>query len=396
MKTKVTHIVVLLFCLLFMIPSVSTSEEINSTEAINFLKEYKMLFDKYDSQSLLNISSDETSPSFPYMFFAYENEDSPLDAYEAYLCINTEGEGCILEPVSTDYSGKIYAFFGIHGRNDLAFPFFQLFGDDITGKPIKKIDLSVGDKHYSIEYKNNDWSYIQDGMFNAVCYNMFEMEIELLMELSNNNLNMEVDILFQDNQTLRTILQNNISESENPAALYLQTLKDSNYIDQSGHIQADIVYHFPSISTDMGKKVVVKNENFPADKGYSLFGEKYGLEMTTNGDAGATKDGSAWFIANVKNKTEDKTIDGFDLVYYGTNVYGDIINFEENAKLVYNTFVKDIKPGKNYSTDKVYFYDPSQKPKIIHAAIRRIHYTDGTLIEIPLRDLSFYDFEITY
>lgn len=397
MRRRYCCLIIVVIYMVCLYTPLSQAENMSPSEALRIIKEYQMRFDKYSSQELLDISRDEQHPAYSCLYFGYTDERSPLDEYSVYLCSNENGDPLVLKSTSTEYTDSVYVQFFIQGAGDYGIPCFVVYGNDAVGKPVKKLTLRSGDSEYIIEYKDKEYSYISDNTFMALCMTMFEMQIDILSQMAANNMMLELDITFEGGKNIRAVLPPSTPADSNSATYYLQALREAHYIDEKGNIQADIVISFPSLLRSQMQHVSVSNSADKQDKGYKLFGEKYGLTLTTNGSTGVSSSSRPWFVANVKNEDRKKTVDGFDLVYYGTSVYGDVLEVDrDEAKLVYYTVVKNIKPGQNYSTEKISFYNAVQKPKVIHVAIRRIHFSDGTLIEIPLRDLLFYDFEITY
>lgn len=116
------------------------------------------------------------------------------------------------------------------------------------------------------------------------------------------------------------------------------------------------------------------------------------IEMT--GDySGKLSYGFPWFEFTVKNISNSKTVDGFTVVYFGADVYGEKMPFHGFADVYeYETVNKTIKPGKKASTGKITAYG-IEKAKRIYFAISKIHCTDGTTIEIDERDWYFKSVE---
>ncbi len=119
---------------------------------------------------------------------------------------------------------------------------------------------------------------------------------------------------------------------------------------------------------------------------------KYPLEDTGYGDSG-TSYGYKWFKNNYKNTSTKYTVDGFTIAYYATNVYGEKIKAHGFGEYIqYEIINKTIKPGKQGQTPKITAYG-FEDAKRIHAAVSKIHLTNGTTIEIPESDRQYWYYE---
>ncbi|MGI6739636.1 MAG: peptidoglycan-binding protein [Christensenellales bacterium] len=119
---------------------------------------------------------------------------------------------------------------------------------------------------------------------------------------------------------------------------------------------------------------------------------KYPLVNTGKGDAG-TSYGYKWFKNNYKNTSTKYTVDGYTIAYYATDVYGDRIKAHGFGDYIsYEIVNQTIKPGKTGNAPKItaYGYDHAKR---IHAAISKIHFTNGVTIEIPEKDREYWYWE---
>ena len=104
------------------------------------------------------------------------------------------------------------------------------------------------------------------------------------------------------------------------------------------------------------------------------------LELT-----GVWKTGSAfgyrWFTVEFRNDSTARTIDGITLRYYAEDVYGEKIkSYGLGDYEVETTFNLTLKPGETRSSGQEIIYGFSQA-KTIHAAVVKIHYTNGDIYE---------------
>lgn len=276
---------------------------------------------------------------------------------------------------------------------DSAFPFLAINGKEMDSR-ITKIVIHT-DNDYEVSFTGNDVSTFQNGEVEVYCPTLFDWGINIIRYMAENNMSLNIDIQMKNGKEIQANLVRNTFSDVNQAQIMLDVLQECNYLDENYSIQADIVVYFSEIEKNYKSQIKVINLNNKKSKSYSEFGERYGITLTTDGSTGV--DGKLpWFKVNVKNTDKSKMIDGFDIVYYGTTVYGKTIELDsDGAKLLHQTIVKNIKPGKSYTSDKLNFYKTIQ-PKTIYAAIRRLHFDDGLTVEIPLRDLLFFSYKIDY
>ncbi len=82
------------------------------------------------------------------------------------------------------------------------------------------------------------------------------------------------------------------------------------------------------------------------------------------------------FRISVKNVSWSKTVRGFELYMYATDVWGDRIYGD--TTVYYDTTSKTVKPGKSVYSDYITMPDCSQIDRI-YVGIHKIVYTDGTI-----------------
>ncbi len=103
--------------------------------------------------------------------------------------------------------------------------------------------------------------------------------------------------------------------------------------------------------------------------------------------------GYPWFKYQVKNISKSYTIDGFTLVFYATDVYGNKIKAHGFGDYYqYEIYNQTVKSGKSLYSEKrtVYGFDAM---KNLHVAIQKYHLTNGRTITIPDEELVFWRLE---
>lgn len=119
---------------------------------------------------------------------------------------------------------------------------------------------------------------------------------------------------------------------------------------------------------------------------------QYALEGTGYGDWG-TSYGTRWFKMEVKNTSKQKTVDGFTILYCAEDVYGNPIKAHGFGDTeVEEIITMTVKPGGKKWTGKImaYGFDDAKR---IRTEIIRIHFTDGTTVEIPNYERITYVWE---
>jgi len=99
------------------------------------------------------------------------------------------------------------------------------------------------------------------------------------------------------------------------------------------------------------------------------------------------------FRMEVKNISQYRTVKAFEIYIYATDTWGDRIwgsNF-----IYYWTTEKNVKPGVETTSSYITLPDRSQIDEL-HAAIKKVRYTDGTVAEIPDYDLEYTNWVINW
>ena len=93
--------------------------------------------------------------------------------------------------------------------------------------------------------------------------------------------------------------------------------------------------------------------------------------------------GYKWFKLELENASVSRTVDGVTIRYYTEDVYGEKIKCyglgDYEAETAFNL---TLRPGETKSTDQEILYGFNQA-KTICAAVVKLHYTDGTIVECP-------------
>ena len=95
----------------------------------------------------------------------------------------------------------------------------------------------------------------------------------------------------------------------------------------------------------------------------------------------------------VANTSADKTVKAFEMRVYATDekgqrIYGD-------STYYYWTTQKEIAPGQSAYSDYCTLPDSSMISKL-HAAVKKVVYTDGTVEEADAGALDYWDWTITW
>lgn len=116
---------------------------------------------------------------------------------------------------------------------------------------------------------------------------------------------------------------------------------------------------------------------------------KYPIDFGNDGYVGTS--GDPYLNPKIVNISKKKTVDGFTLIYYCTDIYGDKLYFDNTKKYtsVY-TYNKTLKPGQSTYPGKVSLDLYGHGIKRIYVAIMKIHTTDGKTYDIPESQLDYY------
>ncbi|MHC1787569.1 MAG: trypsin-like peptidase domain-containing protein [Christensenellales bacterium] len=116
---------------------------------------------------------------------------------------------------------------------------------------------------------------------------------------------------------------------------------------------------------------------------------KYPLDFGDDGYVGTSRD--PYLNPKIVNVSDRKTVDGFTLIYYCTDVYGEKLFFDNSTDYtsIY-TYTKTIKPGQSTYPGKVSLNLYGSGIKRIYVAISRIHTTDGRTYDIQDDQLNYY------
>ena len=102
--------------------------------------------------------------------------------------------------------------------------------------------------------------------------------------------------------------------------------------------------------------------------------------------------GYKWFKLELENTSVSRIADGITIRYHAEDVYGEEIrSYGLGDYDVETTFNLTIAPGETRSTDQEILYGFNQA-KTICAAVVKLHYTDGTIVECP--DPEYLRFEL--
>ena len=93
--------------------------------------------------------------------------------------------------------------------------------------------------------------------------------------------------------------------------------------------------------------------------------------------------------------SKSKTVDGFTLIYYCTDVYGSKLFFDDtnNYTSIY-TYTNKVGPGRSTYPGKVSLDLYGSGIKRVYVAISKIHTTDGKTYNVPESELSYYYWEL--
>ena len=95
-----------------------------------------------------------------------------------------------------------------------------------------------------------------------------------------------------------------------------------------------------------------------------------------------TSHDSPWFTVNYKNTSKLRTVDGLTLSFYAEDVYGNQMKGYGYSEYFYEETMKvNIKPGRQAALPKITAYQFEGAKRIYYAPVK-IHYTDGTTVNI--------------
>ncbi len=182
----------------------------------------------------------------------------------------------------------------------------------------------------------------------------------------------------------------------------IATVSDAKYTDQGVSSGKTYYYKVRSLSgslmSDLSKYVTAKvpkptptprPTKTPKPTPTPFREPKYPLEFGTDGYIEKYQ-GYPRLNPGIKNVSGQKTVDGFTLTYYCTNIYGDKIKrYGFGDYLTEYTYTKTIKPGKSTYPGYVLLegYDSVQQ---VYVAITKIHTADGRTITIPETEWVYY------
>lgn len=161
------------------------------------------------------------------------------------------------------------------------------------------------------------------------------------------------------------------------------------YIDKNLSPGKTYYYRVESkVSSNISVQTTPKIVKMPTPSPTPFIEPKYSLVEGEYADWG-TSYGYPWFEYQVKNVSKTRIVDGFTLVIYATDVYGNKIRSHGFGDYyLYETYNQTVQPGKSLYSKKrtIYGFD---NLKYLYIAIQKYHLTNGTTIEIPERELHF-------
>lgn len=387
-------ILLVVACVLMPFRTAYSKEGYNElVDAAKTVNEYYMSFGMYDSKVLHDLCVTKGTEYYDYIYWQYEDEKTPFTNYQVYAT-KPNMEALEFSVDTNVYKGKVYCFIGIMGSSvkDMAFPMIIVGGEGNFDKRVSRIKIFAKET-YEINYKKgSELNVVGNGAFAAFCPNIGSFGMDIIGQLAVNKMNLSIEIVFSNNQKIVVEHGSTTTDEINPFYWFNRALTESNYIDKDGKVQM----HFEELIAEMNKL-----DGSPEIKCTSLGNVSnairipYGLRIVKGGEVGL-ESRNPWIKIKVENTTDNKTVDGFDVVFYGKTVYGDVIELPHNqGYLQYKTIIKDIKPKQKFLTTKIFVLGYADI-KTIAAAIRKIHFSDGSVYEVPLRDLVFKEFDITY
>lgn len=120
---------------------------------------------------------------------------------------------------------------------------------------------------------------------------------------------------------------------------------------------------------------------------------KYPIDFGNDGYTGTSR--NPYLNPKIINISKTKTVDGFTLIYYCTDVYGSKLFFDDTRDYtsVY-TYTNKIGPGRSTYPGKVSLNLYGSGIKRVYVAISKIHTTDGKTYNVPESQLSYYYWEL--
>lgn len=92
----------------------------------------------------------------------------------------------------------------------------------------------------------------------------------------------------------------------------------------------------------------------------------------------------------VKNTSKSVTVDAYDLVAYGYDAYGEIVQYMTSDRVPL-TSQETIKPGKTSPSGYAWQLYTMDSVKTFKVAVARYHTTDGQTVEIPEEQWLFVE-----
>ena len=120
---------------------------------------------------------------------------------------------------------------------------------------------------------------------------------------------------------------------------------------------------------------------------------KYPIDFGNDGYTGTSR--NPYLNPKIVNISKSKTVDGFTLIYYCTDVYGSKLFFDDtnNYTSIY-TYTNKVGPGRSTYPGKVSLDLYGSGIKRVYVAISKIHTTDGKTYNVPESELSYYYWEL--
>lgn len=120
---------------------------------------------------------------------------------------------------------------------------------------------------------------------------------------------------------------------------------------------------------------------------------KYPIDFGNSGYVGTSRD--PYLDPKIVNISKTKTVDGFTLNYYCTDVYGSKLYFDSgNSYTSEYTYTTRISPGRAVYPGKVSLSLYGSGIRRVYVAISKIHTTDGKTYIVPESQLNYYYWEL--
>ncbi len=168
------------------------------------------------------------------------------------------------------------------------------------------------------------------------------------------------------------------------------TYTDFSSIRGSTYYYKALAVHGPNEYSERSKYVKAV---MPKPTSVPYVEPKYPLDFGDDGYTGTT--GAPSLNPKIVNISKQKTVDGFTLIYYCTDVYGTKLYFNNSTDYtsIY-TYTKTIGPGRSTYPGKVSLKLYGSGVKRVYVAISKIHTTDGRTYSVPDSELSYYYWEM--